>query len=82
MPAAPTLPAVAVARLPHGELGVDELDADPSWRLVNSYLRTDADAPGWVASERRGTGRENAAGRAHRPRRPLVARWRPAAAYS
>jgi hypothetical protein len=38
MPPAPALPAAAVARLPHGELGVDDLDEDPVWRLVAAFL--------------------------------------------
>src|SRR5918997_2302854 len=38
MPAAPALPGAAVARLPRGEFGVDELDADPFWRLVAAFL--------------------------------------------
>jgi integrase/recombinase XerD len=38
MPPAPALPTVAVDRLPRGELGVDELDADPFWRLVAAFL--------------------------------------------
>ena len=35
---APELPAAAVERLPRGELGVPELDADPFWRLVAAFL--------------------------------------------
>jgi hypothetical protein len=38
MPAAPALPVAAVDRLPHGELGVDELDQDPFWRVVAAFL--------------------------------------------
>ena len=38
MPPAPALPAAAVDRLPRGELGVPELDADPYWRLVAAFL--------------------------------------------
>jgi hypothetical protein len=38
MPLAPALPTTAVDRLPRGEFGVDELDADPYWRLVAAFL--------------------------------------------
>ena len=38
-PALPApLPAAAVERLPRGELGIPELDADPFWRLVAAFL--------------------------------------------
>jgi integrase/recombinase XerD len=36
--AVPALPAAAVDRLPCGELGVPELDADPFWRLASAFL--------------------------------------------
>jgi len=35
---APALPAAAVERLPRGELGVPDLDADPFWRLVSAFV--------------------------------------------
>ena len=38
LPPAPGLPTAAVDRLPRGELGVPELDADPFWRLVSAFL--------------------------------------------
>jgi len=38
LPGPPELPAAAVARLPRGELGIPELDADPFWRLVAAFL--------------------------------------------
>ena len=38
LPVAPELPAVAVERLPRGELGIPELDDDPFWRLVAAFL--------------------------------------------
>ena len=48
IPPALALPAAAVARPPRGELGVPELDEDPFWRLVASFLvecRARADVP-------------------------------------
>jgi hypothetical protein len=36
--ATPALPAAAVERLPRGELGIAELDADPFWRLAAAFL--------------------------------------------
>ena len=38
LPAAPELPALAVERLPRGELGIPERDDDPFWRLVAAFL--------------------------------------------
>ena len=37
-PTPPALPAVAVDRLPRGELGIPDLDEDPFWRLVAAFL--------------------------------------------
>src|SRR4051794_37372577 len=38
LPPPPELPASTVERLPRGELGIPELDADPFWRLVAAFL--------------------------------------------
>lgn len=35
---APALPAAALDRLPHSELGVPELEDDPFWRLTAAFL--------------------------------------------